>query len=210
MATRTNSSRDRILTTAESIILQKGYVGTSIEEIVEKAAITKGGFFYHFQGKSELARALVKRYVQKDVEVFNELLLRADQLSEDPLQRMLIFLNLFSEMIVGLEGVHPGCLAASFTYELQQLDEETRELMKIGMLDWRRVIAERIEQILPHYKPRIDVSVETLADMFTGVTEGGIILARIFNDNKTLADQVQAYRAFFRLVFDPSVGEGSL
>jgi len=204
MATRANSSRERILSTAEGIILQKGYVGTSIEDILDKAAITKGGFFYHFNGKSELARALVKRYVQNDSDVFYDLLERADQLSEDPLQRLLIFLNLFAEMVGGMNEVHPGCLAASFTYEMQQLDEETRDLMRLGMLEWRVIIAERIETILDKYPPRLEVSVTTLADMFISVTEGGIILARIFNENGALVEQVQAYRTFLRLIFDPT------
>ena len=76
MTTRTNSSRDRILMTAEKMILQKGYVGTSLEDILDKAAITKGGFFYHFSGKGELARALVERYLEEDQKMFNLLLAR--------------------------------------------------------------------------------------------------------------------------------------
>ena len=43
--TRSNSSRERILACAEAVILQKGFSGTSIEDILEKASITKGGKF---------------------------------------------------------------------------------------------------------------------------------------------------------------------
>ena len=52
--TRSNSSRERILACAEAVILQKGFSGTSIDDILEKASITKGGFFYHFDGKPGL------------------------------------------------------------------------------------------------------------------------------------------------------------
>jgi len=44
MATRSNSSKERIQSTAEAIILKQGYAGTTIDEILDKAAITKGGF----------------------------------------------------------------------------------------------------------------------------------------------------------------------
>lgn len=205
MASRANSSRERILATAEALILQKGFSGTSIDDILEQAAITKGGFFYHFNGKNELARSLVTRYVDKDLQVFEELLQRADELSEDPLQRILIFLKLFTEMISGMTEVHPGCLAAGFTYEIQQFDDDVRQLMQRGMLQWRDIIAQRIELILAHYPPRLEASVDTLADMFTSCVEGGIILARIFDSNQHLIDQVQAYRSYLRLLFDPSL-----
>lgn len=201
MASRANSSRDRILSVAESIILQKGFAGTSIEDILEKACITKGGFFYHFSGKAQLARALVERYLENDDSVFKALFGRAESLSEDPLQQLLIFLKLMSEMVGGMTDVHPGCLVAGFTYEIQQFDEQTKQLMERGMLEWRDMIARRLAVILQHYEPRVEVSVDSLADMFSATLEGGIILARIFNNNQLLVEQVEAYRTHLRLLF---------
>jgi len=58
MATRSNSSRERILACAEAVILQKGFGGTSIDDILESASITKGGFFYHFDGKNARGQLL--------------------------------------------------------------------------------------------------------------------------------------------------------
>lgn len=205
MTTRANSSRERILTAAESIILEKGYTGTNIDEILDKAAITKGGFFYHFNGKGEMARALVERYIEHDMAMFMALLERTDKLSEDPLQRVLIFLNMFSEMVSGMSTTHPGCLVAAFTYEMQQFDADVQERMHFGVLEWRRIVAERLQLVMDRYKPRIDVSVAVLADMFTSTLEGGIILARVLDNNQALIDQVQSYRTHLRLVFDPSV-----
>jgi len=202
MATRANSSRERILATAELIILQKGYVGTSLDDILAKAAITKGGFFYHFNGKGELARALVERYLEEDRKLFDALQERADSLSEDPLQRLLIFLELLAEGVIGKTEVHPGCLAASFTYEIQQFDAGMRDSIAAGILGWRGMVARRLTAILQTRQPRMPVEVEALADMFTALLEGGIILARIFNSNDPLYKQVLLYRDHLRLQFD--------
>lgn len=202
MATRANSSRERILASAEGIILQKGYVGTSLDDILDKAAITKGGFFYHFNGKGELARALVERYLEEDRKLFAALQERADSLSEDPLQRLLIFLNLLAEGVIGQTEVHPGCLAASFTYEIQQFDAGIRDSIAEGILEWRAMIAVRLGTILEKRQPRLPVDLESLADMFTSLLEGGIILARIFNSNEPLYKQVLMYRNHLRLLFD--------
>jgi len=201
MTARANSSRERILSTAESMILARGFAGTTIEDIIDKAAITKGGFFYHFDGKRQLARALVERYLEMDSRVFLDLNDRANELSEDPLQQTLIFLNLFAEMVAGMTEVHPGCLVAAFTYETQQFDEEIRRRMEEGMLAWRNMIVERLHQIVARYPPRTDTSVNTLADMFSSTLEGGIILARVYGNNEALTEQVLAYRTHLRLVF---------
>jgi TetR/AcrR family transcriptional repressor of nem operon len=201
MTTRANSSRERILGTAEAMILERGFAGTTIEDIIDKAAITKGGFFYHFDGKRQLARALVERYIELDSRVFTELSDRANTLSEDPLQRTLIFLNLFAEMVAGMTQVHPGCLVAAFTYETQQFDDEIRDMMRDALLDWRTMILARLQEIVARYPPRTEISLDALADMFTSTLEGGIILARVYGDNRALVDQVHAYRTHLRLVF---------
>lgn len=202
MATpRSNSSRERILDTAESIVLERGYAGTTIEDIIQNAAITKGGFFYHFRGKAELARALIDRYIQLDTDIFKSFSERADSLSEDPLQQTLIFLNLFTEMVAGMTEVHPGCLAAAFTYESQQFDDAIRQRIKEGMLEWREVMLQRLERIHQQYQPRLETSPEALADMFTACVEGGIILAMAYGNNQALIEQTQNFRSHLRLLY---------
>lgn len=120
MAKRGADRREKILRVSEAIILQKGFTATSIEDILQQAHLTKGGFFYHFAGKTELAKALVERYLAADEEFFTGLIDRAASLTEDALQQVLIFLNLMAEAMENLEDVHPGCLVASFTYESHQ------------------------------------------------------------------------------------------
>ncbi|MES2604214.1 MAG: TetR/AcrR family transcriptional regulator [Pseudomonadota bacterium] len=201
MTTRANSSRQRILDTAEGIILQKGYVGASLDEILDKSAITKGGFFYHFTGKGELARALVERSLEEDRKMFTGVLAEADTLSEDPLERVLIFLKLLADGVVGKTEVHPGCLAVAFIYEIQQFDDAMRTRLAEGIKEWRQLIATRLELVMQTRKPALTVEVEVLADMFIVAIEGGIILARVFNSNDPLYKQVMAYRDHLRLVF---------
>lgn len=201
MATRSNSSRERILSCAEAIILKKGFSATTLEDIFKDAAITKGGFFYHFDGKEALAEALVLRYLEQDDAIFEELSRQADALSEDPLHRLLIFLKLLSEMMGNMHETHPGCLVASFTYENYQLNDHIGDLMRLGISNWNRMIMARLEQINEQYETSGDTTPETLAYMFTGIIEGGILLARNFSNNQLLANQILAYRSFIRLIY---------
>ena len=58
-------ARERILQLAEAAILEKGFAATSIDELIAAAEITKSGFFYHFRDKTELARVLLVRYIER-------------------------------------------------------------------------------------------------------------------------------------------------
>jgi AcrR family transcriptional regulator len=204
MTTRSNSSRERILANAEEIILRKGFSATSIEDIIDKAAITKGGFFYHFDGKPGLAISLVERYIQQDDAILSDLQEKASTLSEDPLHRLLIFIRLLANTMLEMETTHPGCLVANFTYESQQTHHQVRDGIKTGLISWRKLILDQLEKIDRKYPPQSDITNNTLADMFTATIEGGILLARNFDDNQLLADQILAYRSVIRMHYGSS------
>jgi AcrR family transcriptional regulator len=202
MGAKGAQTREHILATAESIILQRGYSGTSIEEIIGEAGITKGGFFYHFAGKSDLARNLMLRYLENDSKFFGDLSDRARSLTEDPLQQYLLFLKLMAEALADLPpGTHPGCLVASFAYEAHQFEEEIRNLNAQGVLCWREQFMGHLERIAEKYPMKIEHSLDELADMLTSVIEGGIIVSKVLDNGAALPNQILNYRSYIRLVF---------
>lgn len=202
MSSRSNSSRERILDCAEAIILEKGFSSTSIEDILERASITKGGFFYHFDGKVGLAKALAERYLVQDAEVFGGLFKQAEELSENPLHQLLIFLKLLAETMGQMKQTHPGCLVVSFTYNSNQLNDEVRQLIRKGLIAWREMIGSRIDRIKEVYPLEEDVDTKVLADMFGTTIEGGIVISRAFQDNAILINQILSYRNYLRTLFE--------
>jgi AcrR family transcriptional regulator len=201
MGTKGEQTREHIMATAESIILNRGYSGTSIEDIIRKSNITKGGFFYHFNGKSDLARNLINRYLKNDSAFFSDLADRARSLTEDPLQQLLLYLKLLAEAMGDLPGTHPGCLVASFAYESEQFDDEIRELMVQGALTWRVMFMELFERVAQKYPMKVETPLEELADMLTSAVEGGIIMSKVLDDPSALPKQILQYRNYIRLVF---------
>jgi AcrR family transcriptional regulator len=201
MGKKGEATREHILATAESIILERGYAGTSIEEIIRAAGITKGGFFYHFDGKNDLAQKLMLRYLEQDEAFFNGLVERASTLTEDPLQQYLIFLKLLAEAMGDLPGTHPGCLVASFTYEARQFDDDVRKLNAEGVRSWRRIFLDLLERAAEKYPLVVDQPLEQLADMLTSVIEGGIVVSKVLGDGRILPGQLLQYRNYVRLAF---------
>lgn len=199
-----SDTRERLLALAEAAVLAKGFAATSIEELIAAAGITKSGFFYHFKDKGELARELLLRYLEQDRQLLDDLFSRADELNEDPLHGFLVALKLFAELMEDLPAAHPGCLAASFTYQDQLFNQEINRLNADGILVWRHRFRERLERIAQQYPPRIPVDLDAMADMVSILVEGGIILSRTLREGAVMPGQIMLYRDFVRLVFAPA------
>jgi AcrR family transcriptional regulator len=202
--TKGERTRERILDVAYDGIIHKGFAGTSIDELVEAAGITKSGFFYHFKDKGDLARQLLVRFLAEDDEVMDQLTIRAQQLVDDPLQRFLLFLNLYAELVDGMEELHPGCLVASIVYQDQVFDREVQRLNSEAVLRWRERFIVWLEAIDAKYTPVVPIDRATLADGLSAVVEGSIVLAKALDDPTLMGKQLRLFRDMVKTAYGAS------
>ena len=198
---RKGDARERILEVAETSVLEKGFDATSIDELIAAAGITKSGFFYHFRDKTELARVLLTRYIDRENGIFDELFGRADELNDDPLHGFLVGLKMLAELVADLPNGHPGCLIAAYCYQDRLFDQQVRDLNARSVLAWRQRFRARLDNIAERYPPRIAVDLDDLADMLSAVADGGIILSKVLRDPMAMPRQILLYRDFVKAVF---------
>ena len=80
MSKRSEATRERLFEAAVELIGERGYHGTTVDDIVERAGVAKGTVYYHFAGKTELFQALLEDGLEKLSEAF-----RAEvEANEDP------------------------------------------------------------------------------------------------------------------------------
>ena len=194
-------TRERLLAIAEASVLAKGFSNTSIDEIIAAADLTKSGFFYHFKDKTELAKALLIRYIERDNHILDSIFDRAHRLSEDPLHAFLIGLKMFAEMMNEMQTVHPGCMVATLAYQDKQFNNEIRSFNREAVLSWRARFREQLDAISARYPPKQNVDLDALADMVSTVIEGGIIMSKVLDEPSALGDQVLLFRNYIRALF---------
>lgn len=202
MSARAGDTPIRIMDAAEELILERGLAGTTVDAVVESAGVTKGTFFYHFDTKDDLARALVERYDTHDEELMDRYLAEAQDLADDPLEQVLLFVERFEEQMEALTEPFPGCLFASYCYQNQLFDGETAAVVEDGLLRWRRRLGEKFRLIMETREPARDVKPEELADMLTAVFEGSFILSKTLAEPRAVARQLRQYRNYVELLFD--------
>jgi hypothetical protein len=104
-------------------------------------------------------------------------------------------------MMADLPNNHPGCVAASFTYQDQLFNREIHDLNASGILNWRKRFRERFELIAKKYPPRSDVDFDALADAVAVLVEGGFVLGRALKDSTITPRQILLFRDYVRIVF---------
>lgn len=197
------ATRQRLLDAAQRSILEKGFTATSIDELIAECGLTKGGFFYHFKDKNDLAKALLRRYIAEDEEVYDRIFDQARDLVDDPLQVFLLGLKLLADVMGDMPNGHPGCMVAVSTYYERMFDRELRKINTEAALQWRRRFRGMLDEIGTRYRPREPVDLDELADMVSTVLEGGIVMAKALHDPVSLKRQVLTFRALVQALFVP-------
>lgn len=201
MSAKGAETRERLLAAAETLILQDGYAGMSIDRLLKETSLTKGAFFHHFKSKADLARGVLERYAANDLALFTGWAEKADRLSDDPLERVLIFLRLFEEFLDGLGKPFPGCIFASYTYESRQFGPDVAEFIRESLDGWAALYIEKLEALVAARPPAGDVDATRLAEMITTIIEGGFIMANAYEDATWLQRQIAEYRRYLTMLF---------
>jgi len=195
------SKRDEILDAAERAILHKGVSATTIEELIVEVGVSKNGFFYHFQDKNQMIEAILDRHLKFDQAWFEELLSKASEINDDPLNVFLAFLELLAKELGNMPGGHPGCMTTACCYQDRLLSSRVRSVASDILLQWRGVALKLLKDVAAQHPPRFDINLEELADMLPALIDGSIIFARVVADQSILPRQIQLYRELVKSTF---------
>ncbi|MEM9496423.1 MAG: TetR/AcrR family transcriptional regulator [Pseudomonadota bacterium] len=196
-----SSKRDQILNAAERAILEKGVSATTIEELIVEVGMSKNGFFYHFQDKTQMIEAILHRNLELDKTWFADLLKAAADLDEDPLARFLAFLELLANEMNNMPNGHPGCMTTACCYQDRLLSDKVRHVATAILVQWREVSLAQLREVAAHHPPSIDVDLGGLADMLPALIDGSIIFSRVVADQSVLPRQIRLYRSLIESTF---------
>jgi len=58
---RAIATRDKIMTSAAQVFVERGYAGAGLAEIIAGSGMTRGAFYFHFTSKADMAIAIIDR-----------------------------------------------------------------------------------------------------------------------------------------------------
>jgi len=178
--TKGERTRQEIVRTAAPLFNQKGYVGTSLSDLMTATGLQKGGIYRHFASKEELAADAFDYAWEKARSG------RLDGVTEvsNCVDRVKKMIDNFVEKRSGL--VAGGCPLLNAAIESDDGNPVLRSRVKQALRTWTsrltEVIAEGIEK--REFRSRTDA--RKLSQLIIGSLEGALMISRTENNDGAL------------------------
>jgi TetR/AcrR family transcriptional regulator, transcriptional repressor for nem operon len=162
------TARDRLVESAQELLWERGYVGTSPKAIQERSGVGQGSMYHHFAGKSELAGAAGRRNAD-EVRAEAEAALSAPG---PALDRIAAYLRRERDVL-------RGCRVGRLAHDPDIVAIPTLREPLEQTFDWlQRRLAEVLAEGQAGGEIRADLDAEATAATIAAVVQGGYVLAR--------------------------------
>jgi TetR/AcrR family transcriptional regulator, transcriptional repressor for nem operon len=184
-----SESKERLLGGAKELFLARGYAGTTVDAICEKAELTKGSFYHFFESKEDLALAVLDWSLRQSAQ---KLASGGHSRISDPVERAVAFLE-------DLERFSPelwsgGCLLGTFALELAETNPRMQQAVAQLIQAITDDFAGKLEPIAAHCPEKPAPTAAELAEALLGTLEGSIILAKAHRDPTRIPKAIRGFR----------------
>ncbi len=177
---RISNKRDRLIRSADELILRRGYKQTTLADIARDSGVPLGNVYYYFKTKESIARTVIDARIES-----MQQLLIACSIHPDPAERLLAFVDFPLQRQQDI--AEHGCPLGTLSYEIRRSDSsltaESSELMRVT-LDWCTQQFQAMEKSDP----------QSLALQLIATLQGMSLVANALNDPSVVAGLVARTR----------------
>lgn len=191
-ARRTEDFHEKLLGAGVTLFAEKGYHGTGVKDIVERAGVPKGSFYNYFDSKEAFGAAILRHYAGEQAAEWEQHSRAAD--SPDPL---LALRSIYERIVDDYASCDDrcGCLLGNFAGEIAQSSDLCRDAARHTVDEWRVGFADYLRRGQDYGSVRRDVSADAMADLFWNTWEGSLLRMK-------LEDSVEPLNACVHSMFD--------
>ena len=197
-------TRTHILRVAFEEIYRNGYRGASVNEIIKKAATTKGAFFHHFETKESLGYVIVDELIE---DLIIERWVRPLDDYDDPLEGIV---RNFKKIVEQTPDDHLGlgCPLNNLIQEMSPTDQIFAEKLNRALLTWIDGVERHLKRARRQGYLRPRANVRRLAEFVVMSHEGAFGMVKAIQDRRVfngLIDSLKTHLAAERPVSRRSV-----
>jgi len=191
-------TRAKILETALDLFHRGSFKGTSINQVVEQAGITKGALFHYFKGKNELGYAVVEECIQT---LIIDTWVKPLATSVDPISDLIGILDHSGEMMQEQpEIVEYGCPLNNLAQEMSTQDEDFRLRLVSLYQQWETALEKAFRAGKDAGTVKEGINPEAVASAIVALMEGSIGLIKVNRDREHIRKIDSGVRAFLELL----------
>ena len=168
-------NRENLLSQGVTLLMQQGYHGTGLKEILDAVKIPKGSFYNYFGSKENFAAEVIQHYINPFINQLSSHLQNPDHDALSALQRY------FNELITELEKAEfqGGCLLGNLMGEIGDTSDICQKSLQSAVLRYRNLLKTGLVRAQQEGSVRTDKSAEEMADLLVNLWQGALLRMKI-------------------------------
>ncbi|MEO9339070.1 TetR/AcrR family transcriptional regulator [Mesorhizobium sp. SB112] len=191
------NAKTRLLEAARDTIRAKGFAATTVDDLCQTAAVTKGSFFHHFESKEALGVAAAQYWAETTTAFFAEAPYHGPQ---DPLDRVLAYVA-FRKSIIEGELAEFSCLVGTMVQEVYAVSPAIRDACGASIFGHAATLEADIRAAIKDRGIFGGWTAESLARHTQTVIQGAFVLAKAGNDPALARESLDHLDQYIRLLF---------
>jgi TetR/AcrR family transcriptional regulator, transcriptional repressor for nem operon len=188
------SSRERLVEAALYLFWLQGYASTGVAEILSRANVRSGTFYYFFKTKENLLLAVLERYVETlDLVVTGPVFAQI----ADPILRIFGILEFYRHNLIRTACTY-GCPIGRLALEIPEQQTEVHKLLADNFDGWTAAIEGCLRDAQEQLPASLDL--KELSQFVLTVMEGGVMQARAHRSLEPFDASVRQLRNYFGLL----------
>jgi TetR/AcrR family transcriptional repressor of nem operon len=165
--------KENIIHESMKLFSLKGFLSTSIQDILEASKTSKGGFYNHFNSKEDLFFAVLR----EGQKIWREKNLEGLDRIDDPIEKIrALLLNYRDKYLKDTKNFPGGCIFVTLSVELDDQRPHLAKELNRGFAGFKAMLKRLLDEGKALGKLRADVDTEALPDMiFAGMMGSSVI-----------------------------------
>ena len=173
--TKKESKKNLLLDHGVTMIMEKGYYGTGLQEILDTVNIPKGSFYNYFKSKEDFGSEVIQHYIEPYITLLTTHLQQSEGDALGALKRY------YNELITEIEKAEfkGGCLLGNLMGEIGDTSEVCNKALKTAVTRYRDLIQSCLSKAQQQGTVRIDKSSRDMADLLVNTWQGALLRTKI-------------------------------
>ncbi|MCK5284332.1 MAG: TetR/AcrR family transcriptional regulator [Alphaproteobacteria bacterium] len=176
----------KLIENAGNLFLKQGYEGTSINDVVNKAGVSKGAFFHYYSNKQAILKEVIDKYAREQLIESLEKHMSATSSVKESLFNWIeeIFTNFKNK---GFKG---GCLVGNMALELSEQDDIIRENIKGHFLDLENALVLHLKPL--NTEGKLFIEARQFARLLIASIQGITMMSKVHKDSNRASREFMA------------------
>jgi AcrR family transcriptional regulator len=181
--------KERIVHESLRLFSLKGYLSTSITDILDAAQTSKGGFYNHFATKEDLFFEVLEEARR----IWRERTLWGMKAVEDPLEKVQLLLTNYRDRYLKDSDNFPGgCIFVTFSVELDDQYPHLADEVNKGFVGLKKMLKRLLDEAKDAGKLPEQVSTSAITEMLFSGMLGSSVVFGVNKSEKSVDNSINA------------------